>query len=59
MAEAGATFVRMPHTEPFGKVVVSIDLASNRWDLLGPCIDTPRADAELAGERPAARGQAP
>jgi catechol 2,3-dioxygenase-like lactoylglutathione lyase family enzyme len=36
MVGAGVTFVRTPRTEPYGKVAVFIDIAGNRWDLLGP-----------------------
>jgi catechol 2,3-dioxygenase-like lactoylglutathione lyase family enzyme len=33
---AGVTFVRPPRAEPYGKVAVFLDIAGNRWDLLGP-----------------------
>jgi len=36
MAAAGVTFVTEPRTEPYGRVVVFLDVAGNRWDLLGP-----------------------
>jgi catechol 2,3-dioxygenase-like lactoylglutathione lyase family enzyme len=36
MQAAGVTFVSAPRTEPFGRVVVFLDIAGNRWDLLGP-----------------------
>jgi catechol 2,3-dioxygenase-like lactoylglutathione lyase family enzyme len=35
MAEAGVTFVRRPRIEPYGRVAVFLDIADNRWDLLG------------------------
>jgi catechol 2,3-dioxygenase-like lactoylglutathione lyase family enzyme len=35
MVEAGVTFVTRPRTEPYGKVAVFLDIAGNRWDLLG------------------------
>jgi catechol 2,3-dioxygenase-like lactoylglutathione lyase family enzyme len=35
MSEAGVTFVREPRTEPYGRVAVFLDVAGNRWDLLG------------------------
>ncbi|MGC4783394.1 VOC family protein [Micromonospora zamorensis] len=35
MAEAGVTFVREPRAEPYGRVAVFLDIAGNRWDLLG------------------------
>lgn len=36
MTSAGVTFVRGPRTQPYGKVAVFLDIAGNRWDLLGP-----------------------
>ena len=36
MIAAGVTFVRPPRAEPYGKVAVFLDIAGNRWDLLGP-----------------------
>jgi catechol 2,3-dioxygenase-like lactoylglutathione lyase family enzyme len=33
---AGVEFVRPPREEPYGKVAVFLDIAGNRWDLLGP-----------------------
>ncbi len=36
MTAAGVTFVARPRTEPYGRVVVFLDIAGNRWDLLGP-----------------------
>ena len=35
MVEAGVAFVREPRTEPYGQVAVFLDIAGNRWDLLG------------------------
>ena len=35
MIDAGVTFVSAPRTEPYGKVAVFVDIAGNRWDLLG------------------------
>ncbi|WP_250029572.1 VOC family protein [Paractinoplanes maris] len=35
MTDAGVTFVRAPRTEPYGRVAVFLDIAGNRWDLLG------------------------
>jgi hypothetical protein len=29
-------FVTTPRTEPYGTVAVFLDVAGNRWDLLGP-----------------------
>ncbi|MEV0807321.1 VOC family protein [Micromonospora sp. NPDC050200] len=36
MVDAGVEFVKPPRTEPYGRVAVFLDLAGNRWDLLGP-----------------------
>ncbi|NDU77450.1 VOC family protein [Actinomadura sp. DSM 109109] len=36
MAAAGVEFVVPPRTEPYGRVAVFLDIAGNRWDLLGP-----------------------
>jgi catechol 2,3-dioxygenase-like lactoylglutathione lyase family enzyme len=36
LTDAGVTFVREPRTEPYGRVAVFLDIAGNRWDLLGP-----------------------
>jgi catechol 2,3-dioxygenase-like lactoylglutathione lyase family enzyme len=36
MTSAGVEFEATPRTEPYGQVAVFIDVAGNRWDLLGP-----------------------
>lgn len=36
MIEHGVEFVGEPRDEPYGRVVVFVDIAGNRWDLLGP-----------------------
>ncbi len=36
MVAAGVTFVAPPRIEPYGRVAVFLDVAGNRWDLLGP-----------------------
>jgi catechol 2,3-dioxygenase-like lactoylglutathione lyase family enzyme len=36
MTAAGVEFVTAPRTEPYGRVAVFVDIAGNRWDLLGP-----------------------
>jgi catechol 2,3-dioxygenase-like lactoylglutathione lyase family enzyme len=36
MKDAGVEFVVEPRTEPYGEVAVFLDIAGNRWDLLGP-----------------------
>ena len=36
MTAAGVQFVSPPRAEPYGQVVVFLDIAGNRWDLLGP-----------------------
>jgi len=36
MTAAGVQFVSPPRAEPYGRVAVFLDIAGNRWDLLGP-----------------------
>jgi catechol 2,3-dioxygenase-like lactoylglutathione lyase family enzyme len=36
MVAAGVEFVAPPRVEPYGRVAVFLDVAGNRWDLLGP-----------------------
>jgi catechol 2,3-dioxygenase-like lactoylglutathione lyase family enzyme len=36
LVAAGVEFVSAPRTEPYGRVAVFLDVAGNRWDLLGP-----------------------
>jgi catechol 2,3-dioxygenase-like lactoylglutathione lyase family enzyme len=36
MASAGVRFLTAPRTESYGRVAVFIDIAGNKWDLLGP-----------------------
>lgn len=36
MRAAGVRFVSEPRTEAYGRVAVFVDVAGNRWDLLGP-----------------------
>ncbi len=36
LIDAGVSFVRPPRAEPYGMVAVFVDVAGNRWDLLGP-----------------------
>jgi catechol 2,3-dioxygenase-like lactoylglutathione lyase family enzyme len=36
MASVGVVFVSPPRTEPYGRVAVFLDIAGNRWDLIGP-----------------------
>ncbi|WP_328332398.1 VOC family protein [Kribbella sp. NBC_00382] len=36
MRRAGVQFVNEPRDEPYGRVVVFVDVSGNRWDLLGP-----------------------
>ncbi len=36
MSQAGVTFEGPPRREPYGRVAVFLDVAGNRWDLLGP-----------------------
>jgi catechol 2,3-dioxygenase-like lactoylglutathione lyase family enzyme len=36
LTAAGVQFVTAPRDEPYGRVAVFLDIAGNRWDLLGP-----------------------
>ncbi len=36
MVEHEVQFVTEPRVEPYGTVAVFVDIAGNRWDLLGP-----------------------
>ena len=36
MAAAGVRFLTAPRTEPYGHVAVFLDIAGNKWDLIGP-----------------------
>jgi catechol 2,3-dioxygenase-like lactoylglutathione lyase family enzyme len=36
LVAAGVAFVRPPRTEAYGQVAVFLDIAGNKWDLLGP-----------------------
>jgi catechol 2,3-dioxygenase-like lactoylglutathione lyase family enzyme len=36
MVAAGVTFVSPSREEPYGRVAVFLDIAGNKWDLLGP-----------------------
>ena len=45
LRRAGVEFVRDPRAEPYGEVAVFLDVAGNRWDLLGP--RPPEADATI------------
>lgn len=36
MAAAGVRFLSEPRTEPYGRVTVFLDIAGNKWDLIGP-----------------------
>jgi catechol 2,3-dioxygenase-like lactoylglutathione lyase family enzyme len=50
MTSAGVEFVSPPRTESYGRVAVFLDIAGNRWDLLGPADgQVDRAAAVMAG----------
>jgi catechol 2,3-dioxygenase-like lactoylglutathione lyase family enzyme len=36
MTTAGVRFLTAPRTEPYGRVAVFLDIAGNKWDLIGP-----------------------
>ena len=46
MVSAGVEFVTAPRNEAYGRVAVFLDIAGNRWDLLGPVIP---GDGSLPG----------
>jgi len=35
LVAAGVTFLTVPRVEPYGRVAVFLDIAGNKWDLLG------------------------
>ena len=39
MREGGVEFASEPRSEVYGQVAVFVDVAGNRWDLLGPPLD--------------------
>lgn len=43
MRSRGVQFVGEPRNEPYGRVVVFLDVVGNRWDLLGPAATPPAA----------------
>ena len=55
MREAGVEFVGEPREEPYGRVAIFLDVAGNRWDLLGPAQTSERVGATVA---PSARSTA-
>ena len=36
LSAAGVRFARPPRSEPYGRVAVFLDIAGNKWDMLGP-----------------------
>jgi catechol 2,3-dioxygenase-like lactoylglutathione lyase family enzyme len=51
MRSAGVEFVTAPRTEPYGQVAVFLDIAGNRWDLLGPpAADQTGQESRSAGQ---------
>jgi len=36
MTSVGVRFMREPRSEPYGQVAVFVDIAGNKWDLIGP-----------------------
>jgi len=36
MTTAGVRFLTAPRIEPYGRVAVFLDIAGNKWDLIGP-----------------------
>lgn len=59
MRAQGVRFVSEPRTERYGRVVVFLDVAGNRWDLLGPATEAAaRPTPEQLLERIDTRGSA-
>jgi len=54
MTAARVEFASPPRTEPYGQVAVFLDIAGNRWDLLGPA-----APSELIGAKHSITSQKP
>jgi len=48
MIAARVEFVTAPRTESYGRVAVFVDIAGNRWDLLGP---PPQPDGDIPQTR--------
>ena len=38
MVNAGVTFTSQPRSEAYGRIAVFLDIAGNKWDLLGPVV---------------------
>jgi catechol 2,3-dioxygenase-like lactoylglutathione lyase family enzyme len=38
MVSAGVQITRPPRSEPYGQVAVFVDIAGNKWDLIGPAL---------------------
>jgi catechol 2,3-dioxygenase-like lactoylglutathione lyase family enzyme len=51
MVQAGVTFVSAPRAESYGTIAVFLDIAGNRWDLLGPRPNETPDPARLARTR--------
>ena len=49
MTAAGLQFLTPPRTEPYGRVAVFLDIAGNKWDLLGPAARQYGCAGEPAG----------
>jgi catechol 2,3-dioxygenase-like lactoylglutathione lyase family enzyme len=47
MVDGGVTFITQPRTEGYGRVAVFLDVAGNKWDLLGPGPALPDPDVGL------------
>jgi catechol 2,3-dioxygenase-like lactoylglutathione lyase family enzyme len=47
MAAAGVQFLTAPRAEPYGHVAVFLDIAGNKWDLIGPVPQSHQISAAL------------
>lgn len=50
MVAAGVDFVRLPRDEAYGRVAVFLDIAGNRWDLLGPVLPSERSSDRASSD---------
>lgn len=49
LAAQGVRFTEQPRQEPYGTVVVFLDLYGNKWDLVGPQGPSPSPDSLQSG----------
>jgi catechol 2,3-dioxygenase-like lactoylglutathione lyase family enzyme len=52
MRRLGVEFITEPRQEPYGQLAVFVDVAGNRWDLLGPPPEQERAKDSSVADGP-------